>query len=241
MSGEGEIVGRVAELWRYPVQSLRGEALETAAIGRHGVVGDRAFGLVDPAIDEFVTSARGQRRWRDLVTYAARLLPDGGVEIRLADGLVLTSAMPDIDERLSAAIGRPVRLRRKGEAKPVYKHSDLHVLTTASLVSLGHAYPAGRFAPARFRPNIVIDTGDRRGFPEQGWLERGLRLGEVAAARVGDHTTRCVMTTLAQGDLPQDPAILQVVREQNAARCGVYAAVTTPGVVKRGDPVRLVD
>jgi uncharacterized protein YcbX len=63
----------------------------------------------------------------------------------------------------------------------------------------------------------------------------------VMTARVSAHTLRCVMTTLAQGELPQDPAILQTVREQNAARCGVYAKVAMPGIVRRGDPLRLID
>ncbi len=241
MSDRAEIVGHVGELWRYPVQSLRGETLETAAVGRQGIAGDRAFGLVDPEIDGFVSSAKGQRRWRGLVTFAAHLMPDGGVEMRFPDGLVLSSAMPDIDARLSAAIGRPVRLKRKGEATPVYEHADLHVLTTATLSALAGAYPGGDFAPARFRPNIVIDMGEEHGFLETGWIDRELLIGDVMTARVSAHTMRCVMTTLAQGDLAQDPAILQTVRERNATRCGVYAKVVTPGIVRRGDPVRLAD
>jgi uncharacterized protein YcbX len=39
---------RVVELWRYPVKSLQGERLTTAAIGTDGVVGDRRWALVDP-------------------------------------------------------------------------------------------------------------------------------------------------------------------------------------------------
>jgi uncharacterized protein YcbX len=32
---------QVAELWRYPVKSLRGERLRVADVGREGVAGDR--------------------------------------------------------------------------------------------------------------------------------------------------------------------------------------------------------
>ena len=42
-----ETLGTVAALWRYPVKSLRGEALERVAIGPSGVPGDRAFALRD--------------------------------------------------------------------------------------------------------------------------------------------------------------------------------------------------
>jgi uncharacterized protein YcbX len=31
----------VAEIWRYPVKSLRGEQLDEAAISTHGIAGDR--------------------------------------------------------------------------------------------------------------------------------------------------------------------------------------------------------
>jgi MOSC domain-containing protein YiiM len=58
------------------------------------------------------------------------------------------------------------------------------------------------------------------------------------------------MTTLPQGHLPQDPGILRTVAHQNlldlgkfgrSACLGVYADVVKPGVVRRGDTVRVLD
>jgi hypothetical protein len=49
------------------------------------------------------------------------------------------------------------------------------------------------------------------------------------------------MTTLAQGDLPQDPAILQVVNETNKTHAGIYADVSKAGAAKIGDAVTLLD
>ena len=38
----------VAELWRYPVKSMAGEALTSATIRRDGIVGDRAVYVLGP-------------------------------------------------------------------------------------------------------------------------------------------------------------------------------------------------
>ena len=46
---------------------------------------------------------------------------------------------------------------------------------------------------------------------------------------------RCVMTTLAQGDLPKDNGILRTAVQHNAGHVGVYAKVVHGGAIKRGD------
>ena len=66
-SPNGRKIGEVAGLWRYPVRSLRGEALRCLPVGLDGVVGDRAYGIADPEIGELVSSSQGKRRWRGLV------------------------------------------------------------------------------------------------------------------------------------------------------------------------------
>jgi len=44
-------VGRVAGLWRYPVKSMAGEALESAGVGWHGVEGKKDQWTVQSAHD----------------------------------------------------------------------------------------------------------------------------------------------------------------------------------------------
>ncbi len=247
MGQNGERIGTVGALWRYPVQSMRGEALVEAEVGASGICGDRAYGVVDPEIGKAITSAGGKRKWRDLVTYTARFTappePDAPmppVEITLPDGTRFTGDLPDIDARLSKHLGRPVRFASLATAEAAYALSPLHLLTTATLRELGRHYPEGRFELARFRPNVVIDTGESTGFPETGWIGRELAIGESLRLRIADHCKRCVMTVLPQGDLPQDPAILQTVREHNATRAGIYAELLQPGAIRQGDEVRLL-
>jgi uncharacterized protein YcbX len=121
----------------------------------------------------------------------------------------------------------------------------LHVLTTATLERLGELEPASRFAVERYRPNIVIDATIAP-FAENGWSGAGMRFGDELTASVLIPTMRCIMTTLAQGDLPRDNATLRTVARHNRveiaglgtwACVGAYATVTTPGQVQLGDEV----
>ena len=247
-AGAGTVVGRIAEIWRYPVQSMRGERLAQTALGSDGVPGDREYGVVDPGIGEVVSAAQGKKKWRGLVTLSARLLegPATGklptVEIVTPEGETLRGDQQNIDERLSAILGQPVHLAHRAteNKRSSYSHEPLHILTTASMAAFKTQHKDGQFAPARFRPNLVIDTGDAAGYVEQAWLERHLQIGDSARIIATDNCVRCVMTTLPQGELPFDPAILHTVTSANRTWAGIYAGVRAPGEIKVGDPVTLL-
>lgn len=249
MAGSNVTIGGVAEIWRYPVQSMRGERIDAADVGERGVIGDRAYGLVDPELGQVVSSAQGKRKWRSIVTLGARFLAEPSVsaaptvEILLPDGTRLNSSQPDIDARLEQVLGTPIRLadRAAEGVRSDYGHEALHLLTTASLRQFAAFHPAGRFEPARFRPNLVFDFGERTGFVEQEWIGRRFRIGGDLVIAVTAHCVRCVMTTLPQGDLPHDSAILQTVNNRNGTHAGVYASVLAPGRIRVGDPLRAVD
>ena len=119
--------------------------------------------------------------------------------------------------------------------------APVHLLTTASLDTLRMLYPAGRFEPRRFRPNIIVATGpDVSGFAENDWVGRDVAIGDSVVLRVFMATGRCVMTTLPQADLPKDSGILRTAARHNNAEVGVYAEVLTGGSVRRGDAVTVL-
>lgn len=116
----------------------------------------------------------------------------------------------------------------------------VHVLTTATIERLAALYPEGRFEARRFRPNIVVSTGpDAEGFVENDWVARTFAVGDEVRLQVTGPCPRCVMTTLAQGDLPKDAGILRTAAQHNDANVGVYADVVSGGTIRRGDPVTL--
>jgi len=189
------------------------------------------------------------------------------VRVTLPDGVFAVSSSPDFAPALSATLGRSVKLLAKppdraqleeywpdreeqassdvvtDEAMPTGTFFDLailHILTTGTLNRLTELEPHGRFEPRRFRPNLVIDTGEQKGFVEKEWIGKTIVIGPEVRIEVTGPCPRCVMTTLAQGDLPKDPAILKTAARHNEGHVGVYGAVAQPGTVRVGDTIRVV-
>ena len=106
------IVGRVLEVWRYPVKSMCGESLPRAGVGPMGIAGDRGWALRDEAAGEI----RGGKKMPVLMQCAARydVEPTDGaippVTMTLPDGTTLRSGDADAAERLSALTGRRLTL-----------------------------------------------------------------------------------------------------------------------------------
>ena len=118
--------------------------------------------------------------------------------------------------------------------------ATVHLLTTATLNRLRNFYPQGRFEAQRFRPNIVVKPmGGEEGFAEDSWIGHTLAIGDEVRLSITGPCGRCVMTTLAQGALPEDRGILRTAVQHNRANVGVYAAVVRGGTIRRGDRVRL--
>ena len=116
----------------------------------------------------------------------------------------------------------------------------VHLLTTATLDRLRELYPQGRFEVRRFRPNIVVQLGStEKSFAENAWVGHTLAIGTAVRLKITSPCGRCVMTTLAQGDLPKDPGILRTAAQHNQVNVGVYAAVELGGTIRRGDPIRI--
>ncbi|MGA3068532.1 MAG: MOSC domain-containing protein [Tepidisphaeraceae bacterium] len=190
--------------------------------------------------------------------------PLPAVRVTLPDGRMSVSSSADFTQTLSESLGRAVTLLESPppdaqleEYWPVLEgatHQDvvtdeamppgtffdlaiLHVLTTGTLDKLRQLYPGGRFEPRRFRPNLIINTGSDAGFVENQWIGKTLAIGSQVKIEITGPCPRCVMTTLAQGDLPKDPGILKTAAQHNEVRVGVYAKVVQAGAIKIGDAV----
>jgi uncharacterized protein YcbX len=109
-------LGSVVSLWRYPVKSMMGEELNAAEITERGLLGDRAYALVDSS-DGKVASAKNPRKWQQLFDFRAAFVdpPRPGtkvppVRITLPEGTVVTSEQGDVNQILSRALNREVTL-----------------------------------------------------------------------------------------------------------------------------------
>lgn len=232
-------MSRVAALWRYPVKSLRGEALDVTDLGEHGIPGDRAFGIVDVATGHVLTARREPR-----LLSAAASWHDGRVGITGPDGRPL-----DSDAALSAWLGRPVRLARAGATGGTYENplDAEHGSDWVTWQGPGHAWhdsgrtrvslvstaTLGSWSPARFRANVLLDGGG-----EDALVGSQVTLG-TAVLDVVKHIDRCVMVTRAQPGLEVDRDVLRDIHRERGGQLAVGALVTTPGRIAVGDDLDL--
>src|SRR5215813_11968557 len=108
-------LGSIVAIWRYNVKSMLGEELKAVEVIQSGLLGDRAYGLVDTS-DGKVASAKNPRKWPGLFDCRATFVeaPRAGVKlppvrITLADGSLITSEQADIDRIISNALTRQIR------------------------------------------------------------------------------------------------------------------------------------
>jgi uncharacterized protein len=182
-------------------------------------------------------------------------------------GEPLHSSDPLVDERLSALLGRKVSLL---DRPPVAASLDqywppvegrayqnvvnelvlpegtffdacpVHAISTATLAQLRRLEPSLDFAVERFRPNLLIEPeAGAEGFVEEAWAGQTLRLAGPELLVEGG-CPRCVITTLAQGELPESMGILRATARHNQVVAGIRLAVARPGSVAVGDVVTLL-
>ena len=269
-------IGSVASLWRYPVKSMMGEELNAAEVTARGLLGDRAYALVDSS-DEKVATAKNPRKWPNLFDFRATFIEPPrtsanvpSVRIALPDGTITTSQQSDLNQILSKALNRMVTLKTNesghgGSANAEEYWPDMeglyyrdtvtdfalpqgtffdcatvHLLTTATLDRLRELSPKGHFEVRRFRPNIVVQpTPAENNFVENAWIGHILAIGDEVRLSITGPCGRCVMTTLAQGDLPKESEILRTAVQHNQGHVGVYATVVRGGTIRRGDRLTL--
>ncbi len=260
-------VGSVVSLWRYPVKSMQGEELNASAVGEKGLVGDRTYALIDVATGMTV-SAKNPRKWGKMFDCRAALAEAAGVaaiKITLPDGSSLVGDAAEVNQTLSDLFDRQVKLETLAPDKPSLEeywptveglpHQDavtdeatlantffdgatVHLLTTATLDQLQAIAPSARFETRRFRPNIVVKPeGD--GFIENDWIGQTLAIGEQVRLSVTGPCPRCVMTTMAQAELPNDVSVLKTAVKHNQGNVGIYASVIQGGTICRGNAVRV--
>jgi len=244
-------VGKVIELWRYPVSSVGGEQIGALEASPDGVPRERDFGIVDAQTGAVADPGR-EERWRAALTVRARINGDGETELCTPASAWMSAMNLNLRSALADHFGFPVEIRPYADRHSApagydgpfagnrYQPSALHMLTTASITELKRLHPDGNPDRRRFRPNMVVEMDAMEGsFPETEWLGRALRVGDLTM-QVTDPTRRCGLTVLGQDDLPYDPEILRQLVRKNDRNIGVYCQPDRIGVIKAGDAVHLL-
>lgn len=145
--------GTVRALRRYPVKSMTGEGLEEAVVIQSGIVGDRAYAVIDTSTGN-IASAKHPRKWGGLVDFGASFVevpmtetPLPPVRITFPDGaeFVSNAQDPDVHAALSKILGWDVKLTTmRPETVRVERLDPLAEEET--IVDIGAMMMAGRFA-----------------------------------------------------------------------------------------------
>ncbi|HEX4344304.1 MAG TPA: MOSC N-terminal beta barrel domain-containing protein [Solirubrobacteraceae bacterium] len=203
----------VQQLWRYPVKSMAGEALERAEILEDGIAGDRRVVVCGP--HGLLTSRTKPR----LLALHATIGGDGEP---LVERLAVSSAQ--VGALVQGAAGPRAQLATlDGTAR--FDILPLLVATDGAIRAFGRD---GR----RLRPNIVLGGVD--GLAERGWEGARLRIGD-AVIRLVSLRDRCIMTTFHPDTLEQDVDVLRDIRGRFDGKLALNAEVEVPGAIALGD------
>ncbi len=200
----------------------------------------------DPDVNERVSAAldhpvRLERlRPSDDAEHYRRGAPDSDdiiTELRSVFGRVEDEPLPDF----SSFPAELNELLIEFESPPgtYYDAFPLVLMTEQALAGLRAALPESSIDVRRFRPSIVIDADQAPattpGHPEFDWAGRRAQLGS-AVIEFAIACPRCIMITRQVSDaIPQDRAVLRHVVRNLDQNVGVYATITTPGTISRGD------
>ena len=206
----------IAELWRYPVKSLKGEQIPQAEITPNGIPGDREIVVLNGA-GRVVTS----RSRPKLLGLQGSLRGDG---VPMINGFRWDS--PEASQLIDAAAGEPAKLVRV----PQPKGFDVLPL----LLATDGAVQFLQIDRRRLRPNLVL--AEVPGLKERDWPGSIISVGHVRIQAV-KLRARCVMTTFDPDTQEQDKSVLvKIIRELDGT-AALDCSVIQPGVVRVGDAV----
>jgi uncharacterized protein YcbX len=210
----------LAELWRYPVKSMGGEALTDVVVEADGIPGDRVVHVEDPR-GRVVTSRSRPR----LLLHHATLAADGEP---LVDGRPWQT--PAVARDVEEAAGPGCRLV-SDDGLERFDVLPLLVATDGAIDALG-------YDRRRFRPNLLL--GGVEGFAERSWEGKLLHVGE-AVIRVVDLRQRCIMTTFDPDTAAQDTEVLRRIHRELDGLLALNCEVLRPGRIRVGDAATIND
>lgn len=234
-------IGHVEAIFRYPVKSMRGDPLQAAELGWHGIDGDRRLALrrLDdssgfpwlqasrlPDLLLFAPHGRAQGAPHDLPTH-----------VRTPDGEEMSVFGEDLAADIGRRHGAPVQMMQLRQG--IFDDAAISVIASDTVREIGRL--AGQREDARrFRPNIVVRLVRPAPFQEDEWVGGVLTFGagETApAVAVTARDVRCSIVNLDPDSAGAAPEVLRAIVGANQNNAGIYGAVTRIGRVAVGQSV----
>lgn len=246
---------------------MRGEELAEMFVGYAGVYGDRLFAFESSANPKGFPFFTG-RDQRQMIRYRAGFrdsekaarpvnlseaeklgsgvnpisaaLSELMIDVETPDGKTFAIDDPALIENLRAGAEEKHQLKLLRSDKAITDCRPLSVIAVQTAKKLGEE--AGvTVDKRRFRANVYLDLTSSDGFAENEFVGRSLRIGSKVAVAVLQRDTRCMMITLDPDTAEKTPAILKAVAQAHEGMAGVYGAVLVEGMIRKGDPVELLE
>jgi uncharacterized protein YcbX len=236
-------IGQVEAIFRYPVKSMRGDQLEAADMGWHGIEGDRRMALrrmEDRSGFPWLTASK----LPELVLFTPQRREDGTpgdlpTHIRTPDGEELAAFGADLAAEVGRRYGSPVEMMQMKHG--IFDDASISVIASETANEITRL--AGQSADVRrFRPNIVVRLARPVPFQEDEWLGGVLRFGEgqeAPAITVTMRDVRCSMVNLDPDSGRSTPEVLKAVVRANQNNAGIYGTVTRTGRLAVGQSIIL--
>ena len=246
---------------------MRGQEMNEMFAGYSGVYGDRLFAFSSSASPKGFPFFTG-REQRQMIRYrprfrnpekAARPINSSEAEklgsgvnpisanaselmidVETPDGITFAIDDPALIDNLRSNIDgkHELTLLRSDKAMTDCRPLSIFAVQTAKKLGNETGVAVDR---RRFRANIYLDLTSSDGFAEDTFVGRSLRIGAKVTVAVLQRDARCMMITLDPDTAEKTPAILKAVAQAHEGRAGVYGAVLVEGMVRKGDPVELLN
>ena len=225
------VVGKIESLWRYPVKSMRGEELQEALAGFSGIFGDRFYAFQSSAAPKGFPwlTAREQETmllYRPRYRYPERTTRPANLAEAEATGSGLTPVYADLSDFMvdvetpageNFAIDDPrlisvlrAGLRDGHELTLLRSHRAMTDCRPVSIFSIQTARKLGKEVgidvdKRRFRANVYVDLDSGKGFDEDEFVGRTLRIGAKTEIAVLKRDSRCKICTLDPDTASRSP------------------------------------
>jgi uncharacterized protein YcbX len=239
-----EVLATIKHLYIYPVKSMRGVAMDEVHVGLNGIYGDRRYAFVQrdlASTDDFPWMTGREKTRMVLYTPKFERPPtrddsDPPLKVVAPEGEEFDVAEDRLRARLESEHGNGLLLLKSGRGNYDSQHLSLFSLMTRQMLEMEAGVPIDL---RQFRANLYIDPHNSAAFAEDEWVGTILQVGS-AIIGITKRDKRCMMININPDTAVQQPQVLRTVARQHDEQAGIYGNVIAPGVIRAGDPIRII-
>jgi uncharacterized protein YcbX len=237
--------GLITGLWRYPVKSMGGEPVRSAAVDWRGMGGDRSHAvLFDSKTGRRPLTAReaaGMLAFHASYPSApdARLDPADppAAQVTTPDGRRLSWQDPRLRRRLQDDFGRELHMERSLDG---IQDLGQTLLVTVEASRAALEGELGRPVDLRrFRPNVHLELDGEPAWAEHGWQGRHMRFEGGVVLALLHPCVRCAIPNRDPDTQERWPGLLRHLNAEHGTLFGINARVVVAGRIAVGQSVQV--